>query len=136
MNATPARSPFLGRFAPIGLHCQMIVCNACLHAVPAGLTSCPICGADVEPEAEEISTPDQRWSIIRTFSREFEARLVAGRLIANGVPACVLSQVDSTRNLTVGALAVAKVFVPDSLRDEAEEVLAMPGLSDDVDVDE
>ena len=36
------------------------------------------------------------------------------------------SQVDSTRNFTVGALAVAKVFVPESLIDDARRVLATP----------
>ena len=113
----------------------MNVCTACLHAVPPGLGSCPVCGADVEPEPEEVAELDSSWSIIRTYSNEFEARLVAGRLIAHGVPACLLSQVDSTRNFTVGALAVAKVFVPDALREQAEAVLAMPGLDEEYDED-
>jgi hypothetical protein len=109
----------------------MIVCSECLHAVPPGLTSCLICGSDVEPEAEEDAELEPHWSVLRTFSTEFEARLVAGRLLAHGVPACVLSQVDSTRNFTVGALAVAKVFVPDAVREEAESVLRLPGLEAD-----
>jgi hypothetical protein len=113
-----------------GLHCRMIVCSECLHAVPPGLTSCVICGSDVEPEPEENAELEPRWSIVRTFSTEYQARLAAGRLIAHGVPACVLSQVDSTRNFTVGALAVAKVFVPEALVDDAEAVLALPGLED------
>jgi len=109
----------------------MIVCNACFHAVPPGLTSCVACGADVEPEPEETAELEPRWVIVRTFSAEYEARFVAGRLIANGVPACVLSQVDSTRSFTVGALAVAKVFVPEAHLEEAERVLAEPGLEAD-----
>jgi hypothetical protein len=108
----------------------MIVCSACLHAVPPGLTNCVVCGEDVEPEAEENAELEPKWSIIRTYSTEIEARIVAGRLIAHGVPACVLSQVDSTRNFTVGALAVAKVFVPEAMVDEAEAVLALPGLEE------
>lgn len=108
----------------------MTVCRACFHAVPPGLTSCIACGADVEPEPEEAAELEPRWVIIRRFSAEYEARFVAGRLIANGVPACVLSQVDSTRGFTVGALAVAKVFVPEAYREQAEEVLAQPGLEE------
>lgn len=109
----------------------MIVCNACFHAVPPGLTSCVECGADVESEPEESGEVEPRWVIVRTFSAEYQARFVAGRLIANGVPACVLSQVDSTRGFTVGALAVAKVFVPEAHVAEAELVLAEPGLEAD-----
>lgn len=109
----------------------MIVCSACYHAVPPGVTSCLVCGGDVEPEPEEAAELEPRWVIVRRFSTEYEARFVAGRLIAHGVPACVLSQVDSTRNFTVGALAVAKVFVPEAHLDEAEKVLATPG-SDDI----
>ena len=109
----------------------MIVCRDCLHAVPPELTSCVVCGADVEPEPESSAELEPRWAIVRTVSTEFEARLMAGRLIAHGVPACVLSQVDSTRNFTVGALAVAKVFVPEALLDDAEAVLVLPGLDEE-----
>ncbi|MBC8144718.1 MAG: hypothetical protein H7X80_03975 [bacterium] len=112
----------------------MIVCSNCHHAVPTGLTSCVSCGADVDPDDDSTVDNDAevapKWSIIRTFSTEIEARIVAGRLIAHGVPACVLSQVDTTRNFTVGALALAKVFVPDAMRPEAEDILAMPGLDE------
>jgi hypothetical protein len=108
----------------------MIVCNACFHAVPPGLTNCIVCGGDVDPEPEETAELEPRWVILRTFSAEYEARLVAGRLIAHGVPACVLSQVDSTRGFTVGALAVAKVFVPEAMVEEAHGILAMPGLDE------
>src|SRR5687768_1840001 len=109
----------------------MIVCTACYTAVPAGLTSCIQCGADVEPAPEGEADTEVRWGVLRTYSTELEARLVAGRLNAHGIPACVLSQVDSTRNFTVGALAVAKVFVPDQEREAAEQVLALPGLDAD-----
>ncbi len=64
---------------------------------------------------------------------EMEAHLIAGRLKAFDIPAFVLSQVDTTRNFTVGALAVAKVFVPSTLADRAEYILSLPEepLADD-----
>ncbi|HVZ38497.1 MAG TPA: DUF2007 domain-containing protein [Candidatus Kapabacteria bacterium] len=73
-------------------------------------------------EDEEI--PD--WEIVRRVSTEIEARLIAGRLEANGIPAIVLSQVDSTRNFTVGALAVAKVLVPREYLSAAGALLETP----------
>jgi hypothetical protein len=66
------------------------------------------------------------WAILRTVSTEVEARLMAGRLQSEGIPAFVLSQVDSTRNFTVGSLAVAKVFVPATMFDLADTVLRTP----------
>ena len=54
-----------------------------------------------------------------------EAELIAGRLRSHGIPAIVLSQVDSTRGFTVGGLAIAKVFVPLILFAEASAILAV-----------
>ena len=104
---------------------MMILCATCLHAVPDDLERCPFCSEEIGAEHGEI---DERieWRIVRTVSTEIEARLIAGRLRANGIPAFVLSQVDSTRNFTVGALAVAKVFVPEELLPGAETILALP----------
>lgn len=70
------------------------------------------------------------WVIVRTVSTEFEAELIAGRLRAYEIPAQVVSQVDRTRGLTVGALALAKVFVPAEYAPQALGVLAMPPEDD------
>ncbi len=78
-----------------------------------------------EYEHEAINEEIQ-WEILRTVSTEVEARLMAGRLRSEGIPAFVLSQVDSTRNFTVGSLAVAKVFVPATMFDLADTLLHMP----------
>ena len=105
----------------------MILCPNCLHAVPDDLDRCPFCSEELETAGLGEPIDDAiEWTIVRTVSTEIEARLVAGRLIANNIPAFVLSQVDSTRGFTVGALAVAKVFVPESLAREAKAILARP----------
>jgi Putative prokaryotic signal transducing protein len=104
----------------------MLLCPNCLHAVPDDLDRCPFCSEELESRAQEEIDERIEWKIVRTVSTEIEARLMAGRLIANGIPAFVLSQVDSTRNFTVGALAVAKVFVPETLLEEAKRILATP----------
>lgn len=105
----------------------MILCSICLHAIDPALRSCPFCGADLDLEdaVEEIGG-HTAWEIVVTVSTEIEARLIAGRLRSEGIPAFVLSQVDSTRNLTVGALALAKVFVPESALARARKVLETP----------
>lgn len=94
---------------------------------------CPFCSEELTSETIEEIDERIEWKIARTVSTEIEARLIAGRLQANGIPAFVLSQVDTTRNFTVGALAVAKVFVPEELLDQANEILAQPvdGLDND-----
>ncbi len=111
----------------------MLLCPACLHEVPGEAERCPFCSEEIErdPFYKEVDTrmedeeiPD--WEIVRRVSTEIEARLIAGRLEANGIPAIVLSQVDSTRNFTVGALAVAKVLVPREYLSAAGALLETP----------
>jgi hypothetical protein len=104
----------------------MRLCSVCLHAVPPDQPVCPYCSAELEAQGIEEETGDIQWEIVRTVSTEIEATLIAGRLRASGVPAFVLSQVDSTRQFTVGALAVAKIYVPGQMLEEAREILATP----------
>src|SRR6476469_7037320 len=101
----------------------MRLCSVCLHAVPPDQLVCPYCSADLEAQGIEEETGDIQWEIVRTASTEIEATLIAGRLRASGIPAFVLSQVDSTRQFTVGALAVAKIYVPGQMLEEAREIL-------------
>jgi hypothetical protein len=104
----------------------MLLCPNCLHAIPEDAERCPFCSHELERSVEEEIDERIEWKIVRTVSTAIEAQLIAGRLKANGIPAFVLSQVDSTRGFTVGALAVAKVFVPDELLEEAKRILATP----------
>jgi hypothetical protein len=104
----------------------MNLCTVCLHTVPQELLRCPFCDSTLNAEGVEEVNEEFTWTILRTVSTEIEATLIAGRLRAHGVPAFVLSQVDSTRHFTVGALAVAKVFVPESMQAQAEEIMARP----------
>ncbi len=104
----------------------MILCPTCLHAVSDELERCPFCSEELEGAEETELDEVTQWKIIRTVSTEIEARLIAGRLRAYGVPAFVLSQVDSTRNFTVGALAIAKIFIPDTRMAEADAILSGP----------
>jgi len=104
----------------------MNICPICLNAVPDHLDRCPICSAELDLDDPIEIDEEIDWRIVRTVSTEIEARLIAGRLRSEQIPAFVLSQVDTTRNFTVGALAVAKVFVPVQLLARAERVLSTP----------
>ncbi|MCB0711148.1 MAG: DUF2007 domain-containing protein [Ignavibacteriae bacterium] len=98
-----------------------ITCPVCKNDTPVDGEHCLICGAELtSPEPEE----ELEWEIVRTVSTVIEAELMAGRLRSHGIPAIVLSQVDSTRSFTVGGLAIAKVFVPTIHFAEATQILA------------
>lgn len=79
-------------------------------------------GEEMEREDAESQRP-WTWALLREVGTEIEAMLIAGRLHSAGIPAQVLSQVDSTRNFTVGALAIAKVYVPSHMLVHAEDLL-------------
>lgn len=103
-------------------------CEICTTEIALDADVCPVCGAEVEKqdslrqlgESEEIT-----WGIVRVVSTVIEAELMAGRLRAHGIPAIVLSQVDTTRNFTVGELAVAKIFVPSIYASKADRMLSV-----------
>src|SRR4051812_36610245 len=93
---------------------RMIVCPNCLHLLAEPAEQCLFCGEDIDSGAgNDYSAAISEWKIARTVTTAIEATLIAGRLRGYGIPAVVVSQVDSTRGFTVGALAVAKVFVPE-----------------------
>lgn len=105
-------------------------CEVCGIAVAPDAEWCPVCGVEMGQAYPQMET-EQTWEIARTVSTVIEAELMAGRLRGHGIPAIVLSQVDSTRNFTVGDLAIAKIFVPSSFLDEAQRILATDADADE-----
>ena len=93
-----------------------MICPMCGVTMGEDEDRCDLCGWVDETDADGSLTP---WVVLTTVSTVIEAELIAGRLRWNGVPATVLSQVDSTRGLTVGALAIVKIYVPMRYVDEA-----------------
>ncbi len=69
------------------------------------------------------TTSDSPWVLLYTTNTIWEAELLRGYLIANSVEAVVVPQVDTMRGLTVGLLAIAKVYVPAPQFSEAEKLL-------------
>ncbi|GBD07699.1 hypothetical protein HRbin21_01530 [bacterium HR21] len=89
---------------------------------------CPYCGAELEELPTQCSVCHHHvelepWEVVAELSTEWEAELLCGRLRHHGIPAHVLSQRDTTRMFTVGALAVVKLFVPAAYAELARRVL-------------
>lgn len=63
------------------------------------------------------------WALVYTTSSVPHASIVEGFLESRDVPARVLSAADSSRALTVGSLAIVKIFVPADLAVKAEKLL-------------
>lgn len=118
----------------------MTRCPVCKSEISYEVEDCPICGVEIREWMEETDEPEADpvvWALVSVVNTAIEAELIAGRLRANGIPAVVLSQVDSTRGLTVGALAVAKVFVPSQFAVKAEALLQSdPSEEGEIDVDD
>ncbi|TNE36190.1 DUF2007 domain-containing protein [bacterium] len=66
---------------------------------------------------------DDDWVIVYTTSTEFEALLIKGMLENEDIPAQVLSQIDTTRQFTLGALSIAKIFVLKSDYEVAKKLI-------------
>lgn len=75
----------------------------------------------------------QQWEVCYTTNTEIGARLIAGHLQAQGIPAQVLSQVDTMRAFTLGDLAIAKVLVPEEYYTQAIECLINMEIEDNSD---
>ena len=67
-----------------------------------------------------MSTP---WAQVYTTSTVYHASIVEGFLESQGIPARVVSAADSSRALTVGSLAVVKIYVPADRAVTAEGLL-------------
>lgn len=66
---------------------------------------------------------NEDWVIVYTTSTEFDALLIKGMLENEDIPAQVLSQIDTTRHFTLGALSIAKIFVMKSDYEKAKSLI-------------
>ena len=63
------------------------------------------------------------WELVYTTNREIVAEMYKANLEGAGIPVSILSQVDSTRMLTVGNLAIVKIYVPKQFLNTAKEII-------------
>lgn len=63
------------------------------------------------------------WIQVYTCSTEYEALFIKGYLESEGVQSSILSQIDSTRQFTLGNLAVVKIYVLEAFYEKAVGLL-------------
>lgn len=68
-------------------------------------------------------TENNDWVQVYSTNTEIDAELIKQNLENNDIPANILSQVDSTRQFTVGFLAIVKIFVEKENYDKAKEII-------------
>ncbi len=94
-----------------------MICPSCNTRYVNGMTLCPDCSILLLEEEESrrldeaIDDLQSDWLHVYTTSTEIDARMVESFLTSAGIPTHVLLQIDTTRQFTMGGLAIAKVFV-------------------------
>lgn len=94
-----------------------MICPSCNTHYVNGMTLCPECRIALleEEEAEDleraINNLQAEWVHIYTTNTEIDAEMLKDNLESAGIPTHVLLQIDTTRQFTIGGLAIAKIFV-------------------------
>jgi hypothetical protein len=71
-------------------------------------------------ENEKKSYP---WVQVYTTNTLIDAEMFKQNLESARIPVNILSQIDSTRNFTLGELAIVKIFVPEPYYNHALEII-------------
>lgn len=77
---------------------------------------------DGEGEGDEFYE-NSDWELVYTTNREIVAEMYKANLEGACIPVSILSQVDSTRMLTVGNLAIVKIYVPKQFLKTAKDII-------------
>ena len=97
-----------------------IKCQICNSEIEDSAT-CPVCGA--ETEIENLDLKQYPWLLIYTTNTLIDAEMFKANLESAGIPVHLLSQIDSTRQLTVGDLAIVKIYVPSIYETDAKAII-------------
>lgn len=97
---------------------KQITCEICLNQFDEK-SICPFCGSRIEITINE----NTEWAVCYTTNDIIEATHIKGFLEGGGIPAQILSQIDSTRMFTIGELAIVKLMIPSPYLDEAKEAI-------------
>ena len=100
------------------------------------LLICPNCKSVIEDESQSIclnygavltvgNIENKRypWALVYTTNTMIDAYMFKANLESAGIPTEILSQVDTTRMLTVGELALVKIYVPSPFYSVAKEII-------------
>jgi len=100
-----------------------MICPSCTYYTDYNdLSNCPICGCDLDYLTLE-NINNYPWMLVYTSNDYIDAQMFKANLESADIPAHVLSQIDSTRQFTLGELSIVKIFVPSPLAVEAREII-------------
>jgi len=93
------------------------ICNSEIEAV----TVCPVCSTEIELENHDWK--QYPWLLIYTTNTLIDAEMFKANLESADIPVQILSQIDSTRQLTIGDLAIVKIYVPCIYETDAKAII-------------
>lgn len=107
----------------------MPYCNDCAQEYPIGTEVCPICGQSLAEKAPQWQPydPTRPLTEVATAQGELAAVLIKGRLEDQGIPAVIQREsVGAVYGVIVDGLGKQRIFVPEELADQAQEILDTP----------
>jgi hypothetical protein len=106
----------------------MPYCTHCRQDYPDNYEQCPECGHLLLPEKPEWRPydPEKPFILIRTVYSELQAYLIKGQLEQEGIPVLLQPrEAGATLGLVIDGWGEHRLSVPESLVDEAKEILAV-----------
>lgn len=82
---------------------------------------CYECGKVID--SHQLDWKKIPWAKVYTTNTLLDAEMFKQNLESAGIPTHILSQVDSTRNFTLGDLAIVKIFVKEPYYKHALEII-------------
>lgn len=74
-------------------------------------------------DENKISEDSISWTLVHTTNTEIDGEMFKANLESADIPVQLLKQIDSTRNFTVGGLALVKIFVPATKIEQARAII-------------
>ena len=106
-----------------------MICPVCSKEFVSGLAECPECHIPLVEEEELANVEDQirymlsHWELVYTTNTMLDAEMLQANLESAGITTRILSQIDTARQLTVGGLAIVKVFVKSVDKEDALAII-------------
>ncbi len=98
------------------------ICCTCNRILADSDEECPFCGVGVE-QLDFADYSKHPWVLVYTTNTQLDAEMYKANLEGAGIPVNILSQVDTSRMLTVGELAIVKIYVKSPFVTLAEEII-------------
>ena len=100
-----------------------MICPVCKTEIESDYTDiCPVCNSEIDT----YNFTDKRhypWVRVYTTNTLLDAKMFKANLEGADIPVQLLNQNDSIRLITVGNLAIVKIYVPSNFVKDAIEII-------------